>query len=81
MHDKKIASNRRPREPRAGQMLLSIGQVETVTGIPATSVRDLIIRGILPAVRLGVTRRLWIRRTDLEKLIERSVISAEGRAR
>jgi hypothetical protein len=41
-------------------------------GPPYTSLRDLVIRGHLPGVRLGDGRRIWVRRADLEQLVERS---------
>ena len=52
--------------------LLTLQQASEEFGPPYTSLRDLVIRGLLPSVRLGDTRRIWIRREDLERLIERS---------
>lgn len=74
-------ANRQPRLARPGQKLLTLSQASAETGIPATSLRDLHFRGHLPVVRLpgdedakhGQLRRWWIRRSDLEQLIERSV--------
>ncbi len=64
---------RRRRDPRPGQALLTMLQAEMETGVPYRSLRDLILRGHLPVVRLGGTRRVWLRRSDLANLIERSV--------
>lgn len=52
--------------------LLTLQQASAEYGPPYTSLRDLVIRGLLPSVRLGDTRRIWIKREDLERLIERS---------
>jgi hypothetical protein len=52
--------------------LLTLQQASEEYGPPYTSLRDLVLRGLLPCVRLGDTRRIWIKREDLERLIERS---------
>lgn len=52
--------------------LLTLQQAAAMTGIPETTLRDLHFRGHLPRVALPSCRRWWIRREDLEKLIERS---------
>ena len=41
-------------------------------GPPYTSLRDLVIQGHLPRVQLGDSRRIWVRRSDLERLIAAS---------
>jgi hypothetical protein len=51
--------------------LVTLQQASAETGVPYTSVRDLVLRGFLPRVQLGDSRRLWIRRSDLERLIGR----------
>lgn len=56
----------------AGPKLLTLQQAHAEFGPPYTSLRDLVMRGHLPAVRLGDSRRIWVRREDLERLIERS---------
>jgi hypothetical protein len=38
-------------------------------GPPYTSLRDLVIQGHLERVQLGDSRRIWVRRADLERLI------------
>lgn len=73
MTETKRQSNRTPRVARPQQRLLTIRQGEVETGIPYNSLRDLIVRGHLPAVRLPESRRTWIRREDLDALIARSV--------
>lgn len=72
MHEHKTP-NRAPRERRQNQKLLTIAQVAIETGILGTSLRDLVLRGELPAIRFNQSRRLWIRRVDIDRLIERSV--------
>jgi hypothetical protein len=51
---------------------MTFTQIQLETGIPATSVRDLVGRGLLPFVRFDGSRRIWIRRTDVQRLIETS---------
>ncbi len=41
-------------------------------GPPYTSLRDLVLQGHLPRVQLGDSRRIWVRRADLERLISAS---------
>jgi hypothetical protein len=38
-------------------------------GPPYTSLRDLVLQGYLNRVQLGDSRRIWVRRLDLERLI------------
>lgn len=52
--------------------LISLQQASAEFGPPYTSLRDLVLRGQLPSVRFGDGRRIWVRRADLEQLIERS---------
>ena len=56
---------------RARPRLLTLQQASTEFGPPYTSLRDLVINGHLPKVVLGDSRRIWVRREDVEKLIER----------
>jgi excisionase family DNA binding protein len=53
--------------------LMTLQQASAEFGVPYTSLRDWTIKGWLPAVRVGDTRRIWVRRDDLERLIERSI--------
>ncbi len=53
--------------------LITLQDAATEYGPPYTSLRDLVIRGHLPRVQLGDSRRIWVRRADLERLIETSV--------
>jgi hypothetical protein len=39
------------------------------TGVPYTSLRDLVLSGALKRVQLGDSRRIWVRASDLERLI------------
>jgi hypothetical protein len=66
----------RPRRTRAAsptQRLITRQQAAAEYGIPARSIYDLICRGLLPVVRLPDTRRIWLRRVDLDRLIESSI--------
>ena len=51
--------------------LVTLQEASAEYGPPYTSLRDLVIQGHLPSVRLGESRRIWLRREDLEDLIER----------
>ena len=51
--------------------LLTLQQAHEEYGPPYTSLRDLVIRGHLPNVRLGDSKRIWLRREDIEALIKR----------
>ena len=62
----------RTRQATPNQRLLDRNQSEQLTGIPARTIYDLMVRGALPVVRLPGSRKLWIERSDLESLIERS---------
>ncbi|HZA35442.1 MAG TPA: helix-turn-helix domain-containing protein [Vicinamibacterales bacterium] len=52
--------------------LVTLQQAAEETGVPYTSVRDLVVRGFLPRVQLGDSRRIWVRRSDLDRLIAAS---------
>ena len=49
--------------------LLTLQQAHAEFGVPYGSLRDMIIRGDLARVDMG-TKRLWIKRADIEALIE-----------
>ena len=60
-------------EKRAKQtVLLTLQQAASESGVPYTSLRKLVIDGHLARVQLGDSRRTWIKRADLELLIDRS---------
>jgi hypothetical protein len=67
-------SRRQTKAARPSQKLLTLAQASLEYGPPYTSLRDLVLRGELPAVRLGGTNRFWLRRDDIERLIQRSVV-------
>lgn len=52
--------------------LLTLQQASREFGPPYASLRDLYIRGQLPGVRFGAGRRIWVKRCDLERLIDSS---------
>ena len=60
-----------PRATKAA-LLLTLQAASREYGPPYTSLRDLIIRGHLPTVRRGDSRRIWVKRAELEHLIEQS---------
>lgn len=55
--------------------LLTLQDAATQTGVPYTSLRDLVLQGHLKRVQLGDSRRYWVRRADLEQLIVRSTVA------
>ena len=52
--------------------LLSLQQVEAEYGGHYTTWRDLTIRGVLPTVKLPTIRRILVKRSDVDRLIEAS---------
>jgi excisionase family DNA binding protein len=65
MVEKKSAAARQP-------VLLTLQQAAAETGVPYTSVRKLVLDGHLPRVQLGDSKRTWVKRVDLERLIAAS---------
>jgi hypothetical protein len=63
----KRTSTERPR-------LLTLQQASKEYGPPYTSLRDLVLRGHLHGVRLGDSRRWWVKRSDLDQLIARGTV-------
>ncbi len=59
------------RERKGG--LMTLDAIEREDGVPYTTSRDLVLGGHLPRVRLGDSRRIWVRREDWEALKARSV--------
>jgi hypothetical protein len=57
---------------KARTQLLTLQRASQETGVPYTSLRKLVLEGHLPRVLLGDSRRFWVKRTDLERLIEAS---------
>jgi hypothetical protein len=63
---------RMPREKTATSgrpALVTLQQAAKEYGPPYTSLRDLVVEGHLKRVQLGDSRRIWVRRADLERLI------------
>jgi len=58
--------------PPAKTKLVTLAQGAADTGVPYTSLRDLVIDGHLPHVQLGNSRRIWVKRADLDRLIDKS---------
>ena len=60
------------RERRQRQRLMTLHQISEEFGPPYMSVRKLVLDGDLPIVRLGSSRRYWVRRQDAERLFDTS---------
>ena len=71
--DSKPRKSRRKRPVQPKQQLVTVRQASEITGIPYGTLRDLHFRGHLPVVKLPDCDRWWIRRADLDALIDRSV--------
>jgi hypothetical protein len=65
MGEKTSAAGRQP-------VLLTLQQAAAETGVPYTSVGKLVLDEHLPRVQLGDSRRTWVKRADLERLIVNS---------
>ena len=64
---------RNKEKARTGRSLLvTLQDAQEEYGPPYTSLRDLVLQGHLPRVQLGDSRRIWVRRADLERLIANS---------
>jgi hypothetical protein len=62
-----VASGARRRRPTK---LVTLQQASAEYGPPYTSLRDLVLEGYLKRIQLGDSQRIWVRRDDLEKLID-----------
>jgi hypothetical protein len=69
---KKEPEPRKKRPTRPDQELATIQGLADENGVPPTSIRDLIHRGVLPVVQFPGSRRQWIRRSQWRQLIETS---------
>lgn len=52
--------------------LLTLKQAAEYAGMSVWTIRDMIGSGLIPVVRFGNIRRLFIDRDDLDELIEKS---------
>ena len=59
-------------DTRRQTALMTLQAAEREFGPPYTSWRDLVLQGHLPRVQFGDSRRIWVRRADVERLIARS---------
>ena len=57
------------KRPATGPALLTLQQAASETGVPYASLRKLVQGGYLDRVQLGDSKRTWIRRVDVERLI------------
>jgi hypothetical protein len=64
------------RETKRPPLLMTLQQASREFGPPYTTLRDLVLRGDLDRVSLGDSRRIWVRRGDIEQLIARSTEGA-----
>ena len=67
-----IRQERKRRPPKATARLLTLESIRDEYGPPTNSLRDLINRGVLPIVRFPGSRRIWIERAEVERLIAAS---------
>lgn len=65
-----MKTKRTPQTPSRGALLTLQGAAQ-LSGAPYTSLRDLVLQGHLKRVVLGESRRIWVRRADIEELINR----------
>lgn len=65
-----MKTKRMPQNPQR-TALVSLQDASAQYGPPYTSLRDLVIQGHLKRVQLGDSRRIWVRRDELEQLINR----------
>jgi len=59
------------RKGRGGK-LATIRQLHEDSGVPPSSIRDVILRGLVPHVRLGGGRVIWVAWSDWDGYLERS---------
>lgn len=71
-----MANSTRVRQPNPNQELLTARQAAQTFGIPERSLYDLVLRGVLPAVKIPTTRRIWYRRADIQSLINSSTTTS-----
>jgi len=48
--------------------LMTLQDAEAEYGPPYTSWRDLVLQGYLQRVQLGDSRRIWVKRADVERI-------------
>jgi excisionase family DNA binding protein len=53
-------------------VLLTLQQAAEQTGVPYSSLVKLVKDGHLTSVRLGEMKRMWVKRSDLERFIANS---------
>jgi hypothetical protein len=68
-----MAGTKTQKEP----LLITLQQGAAESGVPYTSLRKLVLDGHLARVQLGDSRRTWIKRVDLERLISNSTSTAD----
>lgn len=69
-----MAATEQTRRP----VLMTLQAAHREYGPPYTSLRDLVLSGHLPSVKLGDSRRIWVRRVDVERLIAASTEAGRG---
>lgn len=72
MHDNATTRDTKPAR------LITLQTASAEYGVPYRSLFDLVRNGHLQSVRLADTRRIWIRREDMERFIDRSIIPADS---
>jgi len=74
----KKPTERQSTDPTARPVLLTLQQVASYTGVPYMSLRKLVMGGHLHRVRLGDSKRTWVKRADVDRLIDRSTVTIDG---
>jgi hypothetical protein len=64
--------------PRKGA-LGTLQQIALDSGVPYSSVRELVLDGHVPSVKLGDSKRYWIKWSDWDRYIAASTETAEQR--
>lgn len=52
--------------------LATLQQLSSESCVPYWSIRELVVNGTLPHVKLGDSKRIWVKRSDWEHLIASS---------
>jgi hypothetical protein len=65
----------RPLDPSTRAVLLTLQHAAVITGVPYASLRKLVHGGHLQRVQLGESKRTWVKRVDVDRLIERSTMT------
>lgn len=65
-------AEKKPTDAGRKPVLMTLQQGSAYSGVPYTSLRKLMHDGYLPRVRLGDSKRDWVKSADLDRLITAS---------